>query len=138
MLFTDGTSGEYDVVVYCTGYKVSFPFLDDAVVRAEDNHVGLFHRVVDPVHPGLYFVGLIQPLGAIMPLAEAQAHWVADLVTGVARLPSLEEMRREIAAYDARLRKRFVASKRHTIEVDFHAYRAEIAQERKRARRRAR
>jgi thioredoxin reductase len=136
VFFTDGTSGEYDVVVYCTGYKVSFPFLDDTVVRAEDNHIGLFHRVVDPDHAGLYFVGLIQPLGAIMPLAEAQAHWVADLVTGVGRLPSADEMRREIAAYDTRLRKRFVASKRHTIEVDFHAYRAEIARERKRARRR--
>jgi cation diffusion facilitator CzcD-associated flavoprotein CzcO len=136
VFFTDGTAGEYDVVVYCTGYKVTFPFLDDTVVRAEDNHIDLYRRVVDPEHPGLYFVGLIQPLGAIMPLAEAQAEWVADLVTGVGRLPSHTEMRREIASYDARLRKRFVASKRHTIEVDFHAYRSEIAKERKRARRR--
>jgi dimethylaniline monooxygenase (N-oxide forming) len=136
IFFTDGTSGEYDVVVYCTGYKVSFPFLDDTVVRAEDNHIDLYRRVVDPEHPGLYFLGLIQPLGAIMPLAEAQAHWVADLVTGVGRLPSKAEMRREISSYDAKLRKRFVASKRHTIEVDFHAYRSEIEKERKRARRR--
>ena len=137
VFFTDGSAGEYDVVVYCTGYKVSFPFLDDDVVAAEDNHVELYHRVVDPEHPGLYFIGLIQPLGAIMPLAEAQAEWVADLVTGVGRLPSRAEMRREIAAYDRRLRKRFVSSKRHTIEVDFHAYRAEIGRERKRARERA-
>ncbi len=124
------------MVVYCTGYKVSFPFLDDSVVAAEDNHVELYRRVVDPDHPGLYFLGLIQPLGAIMPLAEAQAEWVADLVTGVGGLPSRAEMRREIAAYDRRLRKRFVASKRHTFEVDFHAYRAEIHRERRRARRR--
>jgi len=136
VFFTDGSSGEYDVVVYCTGYKVSFPFLDGNVVTAEDNHVALFRRVVDPDHPGLYFVGLIQPLGAIMPLAEAQAGWVADLVTGLGRLPSKAEMRREIAAYDRALRKRFVASKRHTIEVDFHAYRAEIERERKASRRR--
>jgi dimethylaniline monooxygenase (N-oxide forming) len=93
--------------------------------------------VVDPDHPSLYFLGLIQPLGAIMPLAEAQAEWVADLITGVGTLPSPAEMRREIAAYDRRLRKRFVASKRHTIEVDFHAYRSEIERERKRARRRS-
>lgn len=137
VFFTDGSSGEYDVVVYCTGYKVSFPFLDDTVVRAEDNHIDLYRRVVDPGHPGLYFVGLIQPLGAIMPLAEAQAEWVADLVTGVGQLPPVDQMRREIAAYDAGLRKRYVASKRHTIEVDFHAYRAEIGRERKRARKRA-
>jgi hypothetical protein len=46
-------------------------------------------------------------------------------------------MRRQIAAYDESLRKRYVASKRHTIEVDFHSYRAEIDRERKRSRRRA-
>jgi dimethylaniline monooxygenase (N-oxide forming) len=135
VFFTDGRSGEYDVVVYCTGYKVSFPFFTDEVVNAEDNHVDLYRRVVHPDHPGLYFIGLIQPLGAIMPLAEVQAEWVGDLVTGVAELPSVAVMRRQIAAYDANLRKRFVASKRHTIEVDFHSYRAEIAKERKRSRR---
>jgi dimethylaniline monooxygenase (N-oxide forming) len=93
---------------------------------------------VHPDHPGLYFIGLIQPLGAIMPLAEVQSEWVGDLVTGVAAAPSVHEMRRQIAAYDQNLRKRFVASKRHTIEVDFHSYRAEIAKERKQARKRAR
>ena len=62
-----------------------------------------------------------------MPLAEAQAEWVGDLVTGVGALPSVAEMRAQIAAYDETLRKRFVASKRHTMEVDFHSYRSEIA-----------
>jgi dimethylaniline monooxygenase (N-oxide forming) len=129
--FTDGSSVEADVVVYCTGYKVTFPFLDDTVIRAQDNHVDLYRRVVPPDRPGIYFIGLVQPLGAVMPLAEAQSHWVADLITGRVTLPSYAEMRRQIAAYDAALRKRFVASKRHTIEVDFHAYRAELEKERK-------
>ncbi len=131
VFFVDGSAHEVDVVVYCTGYKVSFPFLGERVVRAEDNHIDLYRRVVDPEHPGLYFVGLIQPLGAIMPLAEAQAHWVADLVTGEAALPSYDEMRRQIREYDEAVRKRYVASKRHTIQVDFHKYQAEIARERK-------
>jgi len=136
VFFADGSAGEYDVVVYCTGYKVSFPFLDESLVSSEDNHVDLYRRVVDPEHPGLYFLGLVQPIGAIMPLAEAQAEWVADLVTGVGALPSKSEMRRQIADYDLYLRKRYVASKRHTIEVDFHAYRVEIRKERKAARKR--
>ncbi|RYE77715.1 MAG: NAD(P)/FAD-dependent oxidoreductase [Myxococcales bacterium] len=135
--FVDGTSDDYDVVVFCTGYQVSFPFLDERVVRAEDNHIDLYRRVVSPDHPGLYFVGLIQPLGAVMPLAEQQAEWIGDLVTGVGALPSVGEMKKQIASYDARLRKRYVASKRHTIQVDFHKYRAEIAKERKAARKRA-
>jgi dimethylaniline monooxygenase (N-oxide forming) len=129
--FVDGTSGDFDVIVYCTGYQVSFPFLDDQVVRSEDNHVDLYRRVVDPEHPGLYFLGLIQPLGAIMPLAEIQAEWVADLLEGRAGLPSYDEMRTQVRSYDAKLRKRYVASKRHTIEVDFHAYYVEIEKERK-------
>jgi hypothetical protein len=131
VFFTDGSAHEIDVVVYCTGYKVSFPFLDDRVVRTEDNHVDLYRRVVDPDHPGLYFVGLIQPLGAIMPLAEAQAEWVGDLVTRQAALPTYDEMQQQIRAYDERLRKRYVASKRHTIQVDFHKYLAEVHRERR-------
>ena len=131
VFFVDGTAVEADVVVYCTGYQVSFPFLDDTVIRAEDNHIDLYRRVVSPDHPGLYFVGLIQPLGAVMPLAEQQAHWVADLIAGDVGLPSVPEMRAQIASYDAALRKRYVASKRHTIQVDAHAYRGELERERK-------
>lgn len=135
VFFVDGTAVEADVVVYATGYKVAFPFLDETVVRAEDNHVDLYRRVVAPDHPGLYFVGLIQPLGAVMPLAEQQAHWIADLIAGEVTLPSVAEMRAQIAAYDAALRKRYVASKRHTIQVDAHAYRAELERERRTRRR---
>ena len=131
VFFTDGSAVEADVVVYCTGYRVSFPFLDDTVVRAEDNHVDLYRRVVAPGHPGLYFIGLIQPLGAVMPLAEEQAHWVAELIAGEVSLPPVPEMRAQIAAYDAALRKRYVASKRHTIQVDTHTYRGELRRERR-------
>ena len=44
-------------------------------------------------------------------------------------------MRAQIAAYDSALRKRYVASKRHTIQVDFHKYRAELRKERQARRR---
>ena len=83
--------------------------------------------------------GLILALAlsaAIMPRAqqaEAQAEWVGDLVTGVGALPPVPEMRQQIAAYDETLRKRYVASKRHTIQVDFHPYLRELKRERKRA-----
>jgi cation diffusion facilitator CzcD-associated flavoprotein CzcO len=131
VFFTDGSGVEADVVVYCTGYRVSFPFLDETVVRAEDNHVDLYRRVVAPEHPGLYFIGLIQPLGAVMPLAEEQSHWVAELIAGEVTLPSVPEMRAQIEAYDAAVRKRYVASKRHTIQVDTHTYRGELRRERR-------
>ena len=136
VFFVDGTAVEADVVVYATGYKVAFPFLDETVVRTEGNDLPLWKRAVHPDLPGLYFLGLLQPLGAVMPLAEQQAHWVADLITGDVTLPPVAEMRAQIAAYDAALRRRYVASKRHTIQVDAHSYRAELERER-RTRRRA-
>ena len=137
VVFTDGRVVEVDTVVYCTGYKITFPFLDERVLPVRDNRVDLYHRVVDPDHPGLFFTGLIQPLGAIMPLAEAQAQWVADLVTGEGTLPSYDDMRRQIRVYDEQVRKRYVASKRHTIQVDFRAYLDELARERRASRARA-
>jgi dimethylaniline monooxygenase (N-oxide forming) len=131
--FVDGSSEEIDLVVYCTGYKMTFPFFDPKVLSAPDNRLPLYRRVVSVERPGLYFIGFIQPLGPIMPLAEAQAEWIADLLAGRTELPPVGEMKREVAQEEKRMRKRFVASKRHTVEVDFHPYLREIQRERKRA-----
>ena len=130
--FVDGSEEEIDLVVYCTGYKITFPFFDPKVLSAPDNRLPLYRRVVSVERPGLYFIGFIQPLGPIMPLAEAQCEWVADLLGGRATLPPAGEMKREIVREERKQAKRFVASKRHTVEVDFHPYLREIRRERKR------
>ncbi len=135
--FADGSEEEIDLVVYCTGYKISFPFLDPQLISAPENNLPLYRRVVSVEHPGLFFIGLIQPLGAIMPIAEAQSEWVADLLSGRGSLPGPEEMRSEVGETERRMRRRYVASKRHTIQVDFHPYLREIRRERKLAVQRA-
>lgn len=129
IVFEDGSREEVDVLVYCTGYYIRFPFLDDEIVDPEKNVVRLYRHVVHPEHPGLYFIGLIQPLGAIMPLAEKQSEWVARLLTGETTLPDRETMEREIDADRAALRKRYVKSDRHTIQVDFFPYQQKIEKE---------
>jgi thioredoxin reductase len=131
--FTDGSEEEIDLVIYCTGYRISFPFFKSDLVSVPENRLRLYRRVAAVERPGLFFIGFIQPLGAIMPIAEAQSEWVADLLAGKAALPSEPEMRDEIEQYERRMRKRYVASKRHTIQVDFHPYLRELRRERKRA-----
>ncbi len=121
--FVDGSEEPVDVIVYATGYRISFPFFDDGFIPVADNWVELYGRVVDPERPGLYFIGLIQPLGAIMPLAELQAAWVAGLLAGELELPSRAAMRRWIERDRAALGRRYVRSTRHTIQVDFFPYR---------------
>lgn len=132
--FDDGSEEEIDLVVYCTGYKIEFPFLSERVFAARDNRMPLYKRAISVENPGLYFIGFIQPLGPIMPLAEAQCEWIADLLTDASTLPPAEEMRKEISAYERWMDKRFVSSKRHTIEVDFYPYMREIRKERRRIR----
>lgn len=142
MVFADGTREEVDVVVYCTGYKISFPFLDAEVLAAPDNQVGLFARVFPLPEPGrpvpaLAVVGLVQPLGAIMPLAEEQGLLVADWLRGRYALPAPAEMAAEVQRHLAEVRDRYVGSKRHTIQVDFDSYLHDLQVERRRGRKRA-
>jgi len=136
--FVDGSAVEADVIVYCTGYKITFPFLDPGLISAPDNQIELFRRVFHPDIPNLLFIGLLQPLGAIMPLAEAQGAWVGDYLLGDYVLPPLAQMQADIAADQAGMRKRYVASKRHTIQVDFDDYLHALAKERRAGNARAR
>jgi len=128
--FVDGSSVEADVVVYCTGYKISFPFFDEDLISAPENHIELFRRVFHPDIDNVFFIGLLQPLGAIMPLAEAQGEWVGDYLLGDYALPDGAALCADVAADQAAMRERYVASKRHTIQVDFDDYLHSLAKER--------
>jgi cation diffusion facilitator CzcD-associated flavoprotein CzcO len=136
--FEDGSRVEADVVVYCTGYKITFPFFDEGFISAPDNHIELVRRVFHPELPDLMFIGLLQPLGAIMPLAEAQGQWLADYLKGEYALPPRVELDADIRADQEAMRKRYVASKRHTIQVDFDDYLFELDKERRAGAQRAR
>ncbi len=136
--FADGSSVHADVVVYCTGYKITFPFFDEDFVAAPDNHIELYRRVFHPEIDGLYFIGLLQPLGAIMPLAEAQSNWVGDHLLGEYALPEPGLLRKDMRADREAMAKRYVASKRHTIQVDYDDYLLALERERRAGAERAR
>jgi dimethylaniline monooxygenase (N-oxide forming) len=120
--FEDGTAEQIDIIVWCTGYKVTFPFFDEELISAPDNDLPLFRRVFAPGVDNLAFIGLLQPLGAIMPLAEAQGRWIASYLRGEYRLPPQPQMERDLERERAKMFKRYVASKRHTMQVDFDNY----------------
>lgn len=135
--FDDGTREPIDAIVYATGYKVTFPFFDPAFLAAPNNELPLYFRTFHPDFAHLYFVGLAQPLGAIMPIAELQSKLIADHLTGTYRTPSAEAMRRAAHAERSELDRRYVRSRRHTMQVDFDAFMLALTQERAAGRRRA-
>ena len=126
------------MVIFATGYKVTFPFFDPSFVEAKDNDLPLYKRVFHPDHEGLAFVGLLQPLGAIMPLAEAQGAWIAEVLAGTASLPPPSDMRAVIDSERKAMFARYVKSRRHTMQVDFDEYLEDLAREVAKGRKRRR
>ncbi|MCB1138746.1 MAG: NAD(P)-binding domain-containing protein [Leptospiraceae bacterium] len=127
--FEDGSMEEIDAIVWCTGYNVSFPFFDEQFLSAPDNALPLFHRAIQPERPGICFVGLLQPLGPVMPLSEAQSKWYAKYLTGKYALPSVDYMNRYMEAEQKEMQKRYVSSARHTMQVDFELFLSELDKE---------
>ncbi len=135
--FEDGSREPIDVIVWCTGYKVTFPFFAPDFISAPDNDLPLYKRVFKPGIDNLFFVALLQPLGATMPIAEAQSKWIASYLCGEYRLPPVAAMNADIGHEREVMFKRFVSSKRHTMEVDFDVYLHAVAKERRAGGRRA-
>ncbi|XP_070410165.1 flavin-containing monooxygenase 5 isoform X1 [Nothobranchius furzeri] len=129
--FEDGSIVEdIDLVVFATGYKFSYPFLDSRVVSVTENKASLYKYVFPPEldHPTLAIIGLVQPLGAIMPISEIQARWATQVFKGCIKLPPAAAMLRDIKCKQEAMAKRYVASPRHTIQVDYVDYMDQIAE----------
>ncbi|MES2751020.1 MAG: NAD(P)-binding domain-containing protein [Pseudomonadota bacterium] len=121
--FADGSRGQFDAVIYATGYKTTFPFLDASLFSVtEGEMVDLYRRVMPPSQPGLFFAGLVQPIGATIPLVEVQARWIAAALAGDMALPSATDMAREVRSHHERKQRTWLNSARYTLEVDFKSY----------------
>ncbi|XP_073906685.1 flavin-containing monooxygenase 5 isoform X1 [Castor canadensis] len=130
-IFEDGSREEdIDAVIFATGYSFAFPFLEDDSVKVVKNKVSLYKKVFPPnlEKPTFAIIGLIQPLGAIMPIAELQGRWAAQVFKGLKKLPSQREMMTEIIKTQEEMAKRYVESQRHTIQGDYVATMEEIAE----------
>lgn len=129
-IFEDGSrEDDIDVVIFATGYSFAFPFLEDSV-KVVKNKVSLYKKVFPPnlEKPTLAIIGLIQPLGAIMPISEIQGRWATQVFKGLKQLPSQREMLEDINKSREEMEKRYVDSQRHTIQGDYVDTMEEIAE----------
>jgi hypothetical protein len=118
--FVDGKVEEYDAVIAATGFKITFPFFDRSFVDFSDGDVPLFLRMFHPDHPSLVFIGLFQPQGAIWPLADLQAKLAANTIAGRCQLPA--DMRERIARELETTRRHYIATPRHSTEIEYHPF----------------
>ncbi|XP_008070298.1 dimethylaniline monooxygenase [N-oxide-forming] 5-like [Carlito syrichta] len=128
-IFDDGTVEEnIDAVIFATGYTFSFPFLD-GLIKVTNNEVSLYKLMFPPdlEKPTLAVIGLVQPLGIVLPIAELQSRWATRVFKGLSKLPSVKNMMVDIVHRKRTMEKRYVKTPRHTIQVDHIEYMDEIA-----------
>jgi cation diffusion facilitator CzcD-associated flavoprotein CzcO len=115
--FVDGRTEEFDTIIAATGFRITFPFFDKSLLSFEEGVPPLFQHVFHPEHPSLTFIGLVQPLGSVWPLSDLHAKLAANYIIGNYNLPA--DVHKRIEKYIEHMKRDFVQSSRHTIEVEF-------------------
>ena len=119
--FKDGSSAEVDVVLFCTGYQLHFPFLADDLRLKSD-----LSFYPDNLYKGmvwmkggngkLLYIG-VQNQRYTFPMFEAQAFWICKYITGGLLLPSRQNMQNDIEYW----RKRCIQIKTVPDDIEFQA-----------------
>lgn len=135
--FTDGHEDPVDIVIWAAGYELSFSFFDPDFISAPNNELPRGEHPMLPGYDNLFFLGLFQPLGAIMPFAEKQAKIVGDHLLGRIHFPDADTMRRERDKERRAMIKRYGRGARHTMQVDNEAYHHRLDMVRKKGEKRA-
>lgn len=102
--FVDGSKREYSVILYCTGYKYTFPFLSvDCGVFCEENFVHpLYKHCLSINRTMLAFIGLPFYVCAAQ-MFDLQSKFCLTFMTGRKILPSKSEMIRD---YESEMNER--------------------------------
>ena len=128
--FADGSVEDVDVIIFATGYDMRFPFFDDpGLVPDADHRLPLFKRMMKPGVPNLFYMGLAQPLPTLVNFAEQQSKLAVACLTGRYRPPSPAQMAETIVRDEEAHLGQYYRSKRHTIQVDFNLYVADLLKE---------
>ncbi|MDV3126585.1 NAD(P)-binding domain-containing protein [Mycobacterium sp. 21AC1] len=120
--FEDGSSDVFDVIVYATGYNITFPFFDPDVISAPGNQIRLYKRMFKPGFDDLVFIGFAQAIPTLFPFVECQSRLLAAYAVGRYALPPAREMERVIDADQQVHAGHCTDRPRHTQQVDYFYY----------------
>lgn len=115
--FTDGTTGEFDAVVMCTGYLHKYPFLSSEMAISSPNVLypgNLYKGVVWQQNTNLFYLGA-QDQYYTFNMFDAQAWFARDVMVGKIDLPNEAERATDINAW----LERQDALTDHDAEADF-------------------
>ncbi|CAK5128401.1 unnamed protein product [Meloidogyne enterolobii] len=113
IIFEDGSEiKNVDHLILATGYSFSFPLAEHGtLIPVVENDMDLYLYMYPPqLSPKntLAVIGLIQPLGSIMPIAEMQARLFFEVLNGNVVLPKWRAMQDNIRERKEKLQARYV------------------------------
>ncbi|MUM18918.1 SidA/IucD/PvdA family monooxygenase [Mycobacterium sp. CBMA271] len=78
--FVDGTARDYDVIVWATGFRTRFPFLDESMFVWEKGNPLLVEHVLVPGYANIYLWGLVAPRSGAGRIISAGSEFMAEIV----------------------------------------------------------
>jgi cation diffusion facilitator CzcD-associated flavoprotein CzcO len=126
--FADGSEETIDVIVYATGFEISFPFIDREQLNWRDGRPDLYLNIFHPRHERLLLAGLIQPDSGQWGLVDVQAQLISRYLAALdqGHLAAKRFQSRVARGDGARRRIDYIASPRHLLEVEHYSYRRRL------------
>ncbi|WP_424187786.1 flavin-containing monooxygenase [Actinokineospora sp. G85] len=85
--FVDGTSGRYDTIVWATGFRTRFPFLDESMFVWENSQPLLIEHTLVPRYANLYIWGLVAPRSGAGKIISTGSDFLAEAVAAQRLFP---------------------------------------------------
>ena len=80
--FKDGTKADYDMVLAATGYRLHYPFIDDAHLNWQGDAPHLYLNAMHPERDDLFVLGMVEASGLGWQGRHEQAEMVVEYIKG--------------------------------------------------------
>lgn len=133
--FSDGSTGEYDLILQATGYKLDYPFIDRKHLNWPDDAGApqLYLNAFHPSYDNLFMMGMIEAIGLGWQGRYEQAEMVALFIrsqrenTAAAR--QLQKAKKDKATMEVDGGYDYLKLERMAYYVNKDSYRAAVAKE---------
>lgn len=117
--FQDGSLAMADVLMFCTGYNFTFPFLDGAQLGLEiQDHIvtPLYRHMLPPAFPSLFIIGICKII-CPFPHFDCQVQFALAVLEGSVLLPSRSQMEEVVRQQQQKMMDQGV-ERRHLLLLD--------------------
>ncbi|NRB03318.1 MAG: NAD(P)-binding domain-containing protein [Rhodobacteraceae bacterium] len=83
--FRDGSHADYDMILAATGYKLDYPFIDNALLNWQGDAPHLYLNCMHPERDDLFVLGMVEAAGLGWQGRHEQAEMVVRYIEGLRR-----------------------------------------------------